>query len=157
MDKLINSLKGNIEARSDEKRVSPTRIMIVDDHRGVRVGLNTFLGSHSNLELVAEASNGKEAITKYTNEKPDLVLIDLFLPDISGIILMHKLHLVNVRVPVIILTNTTGSSLSEIAMSAGAACVVDKGTSGNRLIAAICETMDRIESGSAWSKSSSEN
>ena len=138
------------------KTMKPIRIMIVDNHKGVRMGVITYLESQADFELVSEASNGAEAITRYAKEKPDLVLMDLFPPDSSGINLMQDLHQVNVLVPVIILTTSAGFHLSEAVMTAGAACVVNKNVRGHVLASAIRETMDKIENGSAWLRSSPE-
>lgn len=124
--------------------------MIIDNHKGVRMGVITYLESHADFELVAEASNGAEAITRYIKEKPDLVLLDLVLPDTSGINLMQDLHQVNARVPVIILTTSIGFHLSEAVMTSGAAFVINKDVRGQVLASAIRETMDKIENGSAW-------
>ena len=46
--------------------------MIIDNHKGVRMGVITYLESHADFELVAEASNGAEAITRYIKEKPEI-------------------------------------------------------------------------------------
>ena len=150
MDKIIKSLKGNVEVRSDKQRVNPTRIMIVDDHIGVRMGINTFLESQSDIELVAETSNGMEAMERYIKDKPDLVLINSYLPDSSGIHLMQDLHQVNSNVPMIILTTSKYSYLSEAAITAGAACTINKDVRGQALVSAIRDTMEKIENGSAW-------
>ena len=136
------------------KSMKPIRIMIVDNHKGVRLGVKTYLESQADFDLVAEASNGAEAITRYIKEKPDLVLMDLDLPDSSGITLMQDLHQVNVRIPVIILTSLTGFHLSEAVMSSGAVCMINKGVNGQVLASAIRDTMDKIENGSAWLRSS---
>jgi len=134
--------------------MKPIRIMIVDNHKGVRLGVNTYLESQADFELVAEASNGAEALARYIKEEPDLVLMDLVLPDSSGIHLMQDLHRVNINVPVIILTTSKYSYLSETAITAGAACTINKDVSGQVLVSAIRDTMDKIENGSAWFRSS---
>lgn len=135
------------------KSIKLMRIMIVDNHKGVRMGITTLLESQLDFELVAEASNGGEAFTHYIKEQPDLVLVELFLPDISGIILMHNLRLVNSRVPVIILTTSISPHLAKAVMIAGAASVVNKEVGGQALVSAIRGAMDKIENGSAWLRS----
>ncbi len=138
------------------KSMKPIRIMIVDNHKGVRMGVITYLESHADFELVAEASNGKEAITRYIKEKPDLVLMDLVLPDSSGINIMQDLHQVNAQVPVIILITSKYSYLSEVAITAGAACTINKDVRGQTLTSAIKEAMEEIVRGSAWLRSNPE-
>ncbi len=154
MDKMIESLKGKVEVQNDMQIMNRTRIMIVDNHIGVRMGITTFLESQSDFELVAETSNRMEAMTRYSKDKPDLVLINSCLPDSSGIHLMQDLHQVNSKVPAIILTTSKYSYLSEAAITAGAACTINKDVSGQALVSAIRDTMDKIENGSAWRRSS---
>ena len=61
------------------------RILIADDHAVVRSGLRTILDAQSNLEVVAEAADGKEAVLKAIETKPDIAVIDCSLPLINGI------------------------------------------------------------------------
>jgi DNA-binding NarL/FixJ family response regulator len=137
--------------------LKPLRIMIVDHHKGVRLGLKTYLESHVEFELIAEASNGCEAISHYVEEQPDLVLIGLFLPDTSGINLMHNLHLVNSQLPVIILTTSISPHLTKAVLIAGAAGVVNKDIDGQALALTIREAMGEIESNKIRSRSTKEN
>jgi DNA-binding NarL/FixJ family response regulator len=62
-----------------------TRILIADDHDVVRSGLRSILETHFSWEIVAEAANGKEAITKALETKPDVAVIDYSLPLLNGI------------------------------------------------------------------------
>jgi DNA-binding NarL/FixJ family response regulator len=137
--------------------MKPIRIMIVDNHMAVRMGVTTYLESHVDFDLVVEASSGVEAIIRYIKEKPDLVLMDFFLPDSSGIEIMQMLHAVNDRIPVIFLTTSNGSHLSEAATAAGAACMVNKDLKDQALASAIREAMDKIANGSAWGRSNAED
>jgi NarL family two-component system response regulator LiaR len=136
--------------------MKPIRIMIVDNHIGVRLGVKTYFNSQKDFELIAETSSGVEAISHFIKEKPDLVLMDLFLPDSSGIEIMRIMHQVNVRVPVIFLVTSKGFHLSETVMTAGAVCVVSKDVRGQILTSAIRKAMDKNENGSTWFRSSTE-
>jgi DNA-binding NarL/FixJ family response regulator len=62
-----------------------TRILIADDHDVVRSGLRSTLEAHPNWEVVAEASNGKEAILKAIEARPDIVVLDYSLPLVNGV------------------------------------------------------------------------
>lgn len=61
------------------------RLMVVDDHPAFRAGLAALLASQADMEVVAEASGGQEAVDIYRLERPDVVLMDLRLPDMSGV------------------------------------------------------------------------
>lgn len=63
---------------------NPIRVMIVDDHTVVRTGLATYLEIQDDLELVGEASNGREAIQRCETLRPDVVLMDLMMPELDG-------------------------------------------------------------------------
>ena len=154
---MIKSLEHQASQRSVMQSMKPIRIMIVDNNISVRLGVTTYLESHADFELIAEASNGVEAITRYIKEKPDLVLMDLFLPDSSGIEIMQTLQEVNDRVPVIFLATSNGSHLSEAVMAAGATCLVNKDVNGQGLASSIREAMNEIDYGSAWVRSSTED
>ncbi|MEO8396584.1 MAG: response regulator transcription factor, partial [Chloroflexota bacterium] len=60
------------------------RVMVVDDHTVVRSGLAAFLLTYDELELVAEASSGEEAVRKCVELAPDVVLMDLMMPGMNG-------------------------------------------------------------------------
>ena len=63
----------------------PIRVMIVDDHAMVRTGLATFLEVSDDLELVGQASNGREAVDLCEQFQPDVVLMDLVMPEMDGV------------------------------------------------------------------------
>src|SRR6266852_6776716 len=64
---------------------APIRILAVDDHLLIRVGLATLVGKEADMKLVGEASNGREAIEKFRERHPDVTLMDLQMPDMNGI------------------------------------------------------------------------
>src|SRR5271165_2010685 len=64
---------------------SPIRILVVDDHQLIRVGIATLLLPESDMKLVGEASNGREAISKFRECGPDITLMDLQMPEMSGV------------------------------------------------------------------------
>ena len=61
------------------------RVMLVDDHDVVRTGLKSFLDTQEGLEVVAEASNGEEAITHAMEAQPDVILMDITMPGMDGL------------------------------------------------------------------------
>ncbi|MEO8396762.1 MAG: response regulator transcription factor, partial [Chloroflexota bacterium] len=68
---------------------TPIRIVIVDDHAMLRTGLAVFLKSYADLELVGEATNGKEALAVCAEKQPDVVLMDLMMPIMDGVTATH--------------------------------------------------------------------
>ena len=63
----------------------PIRILLVDDHAVVRQGLKAFLATEADIEVVGEAANGREAVEQVKRLKPDVVLMDLVMPQLDGI------------------------------------------------------------------------
>ncbi|HYP20784.1 MAG TPA: response regulator, partial [Chloroflexia bacterium] len=63
----------------------PIRVMLVDDHAVVRQGLKAFLATEAGIEVVGEASNGKESVALAAQLHPDVVLMDLVMPELDGI------------------------------------------------------------------------
>lgn len=63
---------------------NPIRLMIVDDHQMVRDGLRVFLSIYDDIEIVAEAKNGKQAVELCEQVQPDVILMDILLPELDG-------------------------------------------------------------------------
>ena len=115
------------------------RVMIVDDHSMVRRGLATILKVRPDLELVAEASNGHEAIELCHQFQPDVVLMDLVMPEMSG---AEATQLIIDQCPntqVIALTSFQEKELVREALQAGAISYLLKNVSAENLAAAIRE------------------
>ncbi len=70
----------------------PIRVLLVDDHAVVRVGLANILGAEPDINIIGEASDGLEAISKALELKPDVVLMDIFMPRSSGLEAMVKIR-----------------------------------------------------------------
>ena len=65
--------------------MSPIRIMLADDHKVVRTGLKSFLESQPDFKVIAEASNGREAIERALETRPDIILMDITMPEMDGL------------------------------------------------------------------------
>jgi len=63
----------------------PIRVLAVDDHPLLREGITTLLAAQPDMKLVAEASNGREAIEQYRIHRPDVILMDLQMPEMNGV------------------------------------------------------------------------
>lgn len=100
--------------------MSGIRLLVVDDHSIVREGLRAFIRTLPELELVGEASNGREAVTLATTLLPDLVLMDLVMPVTDGVAATAEIKRVAPDVRVIALTTFAEADLVLRAVQAGA-------------------------------------
>ena len=98
----------------------PIRLLVADDHEVVRQGLRTFLSLDADLELVGEARDGREAVEMAGRLKPDVVLMDLVMPEMDGIAAADAIHRDYPQVQVIALTSVLENSSVADALRAGA-------------------------------------
>ncbi|HET7035179.1 MAG TPA: response regulator transcription factor [Thermomicrobiaceae bacterium] len=113
------------------------RILLVDSHDSVRLGLTTALGLVDDLRVIGEAPGGIEALRLCARLRPDVVLLELQLPDHDGIAL---LRLLRERCPcsrVVVLTSAAGAELRRRALAAGADDYLPKYVSRDELAAVI--------------------
>ena len=113
------------------------RVMIVDDHAMVRKGLVTFLKNAPDLELVGEARDGREAIETCERLRPDVILMDLVMPELGGVAATRTIHQRRPDVRVIALTSFQEKELVQDALQAGAIGYLLKNVSGEELVEAI--------------------
>jgi NarL family two-component system response regulator LiaR len=108
--------------RIQPNRIQPNRIrvLIVDDHAMVRAGLVTFLEVSDDLELAGEASNGREAIDLCEKFQPDVILMDLVMPEMDGVTATRIVSERWPQVQVIALTSFQERELVQDALQAGA-------------------------------------
>jgi two-component system, NarL family, response regulator LiaR len=113
------------------------RVLIVDDHAMVRRGLATFLKAFSDLELVGEASSGEEAIALCQTITPDVVLMDLIMPGLSGVESTAQIRQKCPTVQVIALTSSKEHEMVQSVLRAGAIGYLLKDITADELAAAI--------------------
>lgn len=106
--------------------ITPIRILLVEDHKLMRVGLKSLFEEHKELEVISEAQSGKEAIENYKISHPDVVLMDLGLPDMSGIEATKKILETSSSAKVVILTSHLSEQEVMDALHAGACAYVMK-------------------------------
>ena len=99
---------------------SPIRILAVDDHQLIRVGIATLLLPESDMKLVGEASNGREAIAKFREWRPDVTLMDLQMPEMNGFDAIIGIRNEFPDARIIVLTTYAGDVQAVRAMKAGA-------------------------------------
>jgi DNA-binding NarL/FixJ family response regulator len=112
------------------------RILIADDHAAVRRSLRSLLESHPNW-TVSEASNGREAVEQRRRLEPDVVLLDMTMPEVNGLEATRQILQEAPGTPVFILTVHESDELAEAVRRAGARGMIDKSLAQDTLIAAI--------------------
>jgi two-component system, NarL family, response regulator LiaR len=113
------------------------RLLIVDDHAVVRQGLITFLELQDEIEVVGEASNGKEAIQKVQELEPDVVLMDLVMPVMDGLTAIKQIKQLRPSTEVIALTSFADDEKVFTAIRSGATGYLLKDVQPNDLVKAV--------------------
>ena len=113
------------------------RLMLVDDHKVVRSGLRMLLASESDIEIVGEAGTAKEAIASVVDLAPDVVLMDIGLPDKSGIEATKEIKAILPEVAVVALTIHEDAEYFFKMLDAGASGYVPKRAAPEELVSAI--------------------
>jgi DNA-binding NarL/FixJ family response regulator len=103
------------------------RILVVDDHSLVREGIATFIGGQSDMKLVAEAANGREAIQQFRAHRPDVTLMDLQMPEMNGLDAIIAIRNEFQDARIIVLTTYKGDVQVLRALKAGARAYLLKG------------------------------
>lgn len=128
------------------KNKNKIKIMMVEDHKLVRVGLRTLFEEGEDVEVIAEAENGRDAVEKARLYKPDVILMDIGLPDISGIDAAKKILEENSEQKIIILTSHQDESEINEALSAGVNAYALKDINTEYLITVI----KTVKDGAIW-------
>jgi DNA-binding NarL/FixJ family response regulator len=109
----------------------------VDDHRLVRKGFKTILEGVSGFEVAGEGANGREALQLAGSLRPDIVLMDLSMPDMNGIETTHRMGSVSPGSRVIVLSMHSGKRFLDDAIQAGARGYLLKDASSDELVSAV--------------------
>src|SRR5512136_2473340 len=113
------------------------RVMLVDDHNVVRSGLATFLKAYDDLELAGEAKNGREAVARCHQKKPDVILMDLMMPEMDGIAATRAILADYPDIKIIAMTSFEEEELVHGVLAAGAISYLLKNVTADELAAAI--------------------
>ncbi|MGB8212137.1 MAG: response regulator transcription factor [Anaerolineales bacterium] len=117
--------------------IQPIRVMLVDDHTMVRRGLATFLKVFDDLELAGEAAGGQEAIQLCAQLQPDVVLMDMVMPDMDGATTTRLIRKQSPSIQVLALTSFKEETLVKSALQAGAIGYLLKDVTADELAQAI--------------------
>jgi DNA-binding NarL/FixJ family response regulator len=113
------------------------RVLIADDHPVVRQGLRTFLGVQEDIEVVGEASDGAEAVSRAEALTPDVILLDLKMPDVDGLTALRELRDRGVSSRVLVLTSAGEPTRVLPVVRAGASGFLYKDVDPHALVQAI--------------------
>jgi two-component system response regulator NreC len=113
------------------------KLMLVDDHDVVRTGLRSFLETQTGLEVIAEANNGREALEQAKKAQPDIVLMDITMPDMDGMETTRQLKHLYPDCQVLVLTVHSDKQYFMQMLAAGASGYLTKQAAADELVAAI--------------------
>jgi DNA-binding NarL/FixJ family response regulator len=117
--------------------VTTLHVLIVDDHEVVRRGLRVLIESHPGWEVCGEATTGREAVEKASKLKPDMVVMDIAMPELNGLEATRQILKALPRTPVLILTVHESDQVVHEVLEAGAQGYVLKSDAGRDLVVAI--------------------
>jgi DNA-binding NarL/FixJ family response regulator len=114
-----------------------TRILIADDHAVVRAGIRQFLESESNIKEIGEAATGNETLDQLRTGKWDLVLLDIFMPDRSGLDILRHIQVGHPKVKVLVLSGLPEQQYAINVLRAGASGYLGKDSAPEELLKAV--------------------
>jgi len=117
--------------------MSGLRILIADDHEVARQGIRALLESHPGWEVCAEAKDGREAVELATNSKPDIVLLDIGMPNLNGLDAARQILAMSPAIRILILTMHDAEQVVREVLAAGARGFVLKSDAARDLVAAV--------------------
>jgi DNA-binding NarL/FixJ family response regulator len=113
------------------------RVLIADDHDIVRKGISSILQSRADIQICGEATNGEEAVSKAQHLKPDLLILDISLPDSNGLEVATAIKKLFPEVPILLLSAYGGKQLSDEVMRRGFQGFISKNDAATTLLGAV--------------------
>lgn len=118
------------------------RIALVDDHNIMRTGLRMILEKHPDMEVIGEAEDGERGLTLIKQLQPDIALVDVHMPGISGMELTERVRRAKLASRIVILTVASEATYPRRLLEAGASGYLTKGCPADELIKAIRQVAD---------------
>lgn len=118
------------------------RVVLVDDHELVRTGFRMILSQQSGIEIVGEAANGEEGLALIRRAKPDVALVDVHMPKLSGIELTDRVRRHKLATRIVILTVVNEAPFPRRLIEAGASGYLTKGCAADELVRAVRQVAD---------------
>jgi len=113
------------------------RILVVDDHAIMREGIRLLLGLQEDIEIVGEASDGFEAIKKVQELTPDVIIMDIAMPNMDGLEAIRRIKKKNPKIRILVLTQHDNKEYVLSAIKAGSSGYVTKSALGSELVSAV--------------------
>jgi DNA-binding NarL/FixJ family response regulator len=129
----------SLSSKPSEGVKQHVRVLVVDDHPAFRKALTSALRLVDGVEIAGEAGGGEAACVEAEHLHPDLVLMDLSMPDLSGIDAARRMHSRQPELPVVILTAHADPGVEREARAAGVSGFLAKGTSLEELVVVLHE------------------
>ncbi len=116
---------------------TPIRVLVVDDHEVVRRGFRALIDEFEDMEVVAEASNGIEAVQLVEHEEPDVILMDLLMPEMDGVEATRQISAAGTKARILVITTYSGDDHVIPAIKAGAHGYLLKDSGSTQVVEAI--------------------
>jgi len=118
------------------------RIVLIDDHNIMRAGLRSILEKHADMDVVGEAEDGETGLALVKQLRPDIALVDVHMPGISGVELTERMRRAKMESRVVILTVANESPFPRRLLEAGASGYLTKGCPAEELVKALRQVAD---------------
>jgi two-component system, NarL family, invasion response regulator UvrY len=118
------------------------RIVLVDDHELVRTGFRLILEQQADIEVVGEASDGEQGLALLRTLKPDIALVDVHMPGVSGIEVTERVRKLKLKTRVVIVTMVSEAPFPRRLLEAGASGYITKSCSAPELLKAVRQVAD---------------
>ena len=139
-------MKASVDKKKPRAKKERIRILIADDHSVVREGLVSLVKRKSDMVVVAEAGNGREAVELWKAHRPDVTLLDLRMPELDGVGAIEEIRELDENAQIVVLTTYDGDEDIYRAIKAGAKAYLLKDTARDALV----DTVRRVHAGETY-------